>query len=133
MPEPSAFEVEMAIEKLKRHKYQVLIKSQQRTEQFAPRSIKLLILFGTRRNCTRSGRSRSLYLLIRTAIKHSNYRGISLLSTVYKMLSNILLSRLTPYAEEIVRGSSIWISTQQIKYSSYILHSSNTWEKMGIQ
>jgi hypothetical protein len=34
---------------------------------------------------------------------YCNYRGISLLSTVYKMLTNILLSRLTPYAEEIVR------------------------------
>ena len=31
----------------------------------------------------------------------SNYRGISLLSTTYKILSNILLSRLAPYAEEI--------------------------------
>ena len=31
----------------------------------------------------------------------SNYRGISLLPTTYKILSNILLSRLTPYAEEI--------------------------------
>jgi hypothetical protein len=32
----------------------------------------------------------------------SNYPGISLLSTKYKILSNILLSRLTPYAEEII-------------------------------
>jgi len=32
----------------------------------------------------------------------SNYRGISLLPTMYKILSNILLSRLTPYAEEII-------------------------------
>jgi len=31
----------------------------------------------------------------------SNYRGTSLLSTTYKILSDILLSRLTPYAEEI--------------------------------
>jgi hypothetical protein len=31
----------------------------------------------------------------------SNYRGISWLSTSYKMLSNILLSRLNPYIEEI--------------------------------
>ena len=31
-----------------------------------------------------------------------NYRGISLLPTTYKTLSNILLSRLTPYAEEII-------------------------------
>jgi len=31
----------------------------------------------------------------------SNYTGISLLSTTYRILSNILLSRLTPYADEI--------------------------------
>ena len=32
------------------------------------------------------------------------YRGISLLSTSYKILSNILLSRMTPYANEIIGG-----------------------------
>jgi len=32
----------------------------------------------------------------------SNYRGISLLTTTYKILSNILLSRLIPYAKEII-------------------------------
>jgi hypothetical protein len=32
----------------------------------------------------------------------SNYRGISLLSTSYKILSNILLSRLFPYTDEII-------------------------------
>ena len=32
----------------------------------------------------------------------SNDRGISLLSTTYKILSNSLLSRLTSYAEEII-------------------------------
>ena len=32
----------------------------------------------------------------------SNYKGISLMLTMYKILSNILLSRLTPYAEEII-------------------------------
>jgi len=32
----------------------------------------------------------------------NNYRGISLLPTTYKILSNILFSRLTPYAEEII-------------------------------
>jgi hypothetical protein len=32
----------------------------------------------------------------------SNYCGIPLLPTTYKILSDILLSRLTPYAEEII-------------------------------
>jgi hypothetical protein len=32
----------------------------------------------------------------------NNYRGISLLSTSYKTLSNILLSRLVPYIDEII-------------------------------
>jgi hypothetical protein len=32
----------------------------------------------------------------------SNYRGTSLLSTSYKILSNILLSRLSPYTDEII-------------------------------
>ena len=31
-----------------------------------------------------------------------NYRGILLLPTTYIILSNVLLSRLTPYAEEII-------------------------------
>jgi len=33
----------------------------------------------------------------------SNYRGISVLLTTYKTLSNILLSKLTPYAKETIR------------------------------
>jgi hypothetical protein len=32
----------------------------------------------------------------------NNYRGISLLSTAYKILSNILLARLTQYVDEII-------------------------------
>jgi hypothetical protein len=34
----------------------------------------------------------------------NNYRGISLLSSTYTILSNVLPSRLTPYAEEITGG-----------------------------
>jgi len=32
----------------------------------------------------------------------NNYRGISLLQATYKILSNILLSRLIPYSQEII-------------------------------
>ena len=60
--EPSASEVELAIDKLKSHKSpgtdQIpaeLIKAG--VEQFAWRFINFLLLFGRRRNCLKSGRS----------------------------------------------------------------------------
>ena len=66
VPEPSAFEVELVIEKLKSHKSpgMVLIKYQQNclkqgVRQFAVRFINLLFLFGIRRCCLKNGRSRS--------------------------------------------------------------------------
>ena len=71
-----AFEIEMAVEKSKDTSHQVLIKSQKNwlrkgVEQFALRSINLLLLFGTKRHCLRSGRSRSLFLSTRRAIKQT--------------------------------------------------------------
>jgi hypothetical protein len=74
VPEHSDSEVEMAIEKLKRHKspgiYQIpaeLIKAGGRIIHLG--SINLLILFGIKRNCLKSGRSQSLYLFIRRVIQ----------------------------------------------------------------
>jgi hypothetical protein len=46
----------------------------------------------------------------------SNYKGISLLSTMHKILPSVLLSKFTAYAEEITGGSSKWISMQQVNY-----------------
>ena len=64
VPEPSAFEVKLDIEKLKNHKLpgidQIpaeLIKAG--VGHFAVRFINLLFLFGIRRNCLMNGRSRS--------------------------------------------------------------------------
>ena len=64
VPEPSAFEVELAIGKLKNHKSpgidQIpaeLIKAGGRTICCA--ILNLLFLFGIRRNCLKNGRSRS--------------------------------------------------------------------------
>jgi len=74
--EPSAFEFEMAIEKLKRHKSPGTDKipaqlTKAAGRQFTMRSINLLILFGIRRNYLRSGSSQSLYLLISRVIKQT--------------------------------------------------------------
>ena len=70
VPEPSAFECELAIDKLKNYKStgideipEELIKAG--LEQFAWRFINLLLLSGRRRNCLKSGGIRSYYLFIR--------------------------------------------------------------------
>ena len=108
VPEPSVFEFEMVIGKLKRHRSSGIHQTpanclKQGVEQFARRSINLLIIFRLRRNCLKSVGTRSMYLLIWRVIKTecSKYRGISLLSTTYKMLSNVLLRRLIPDTQEI--------------------------------
>jgi hypothetical protein len=70
VPEPSVFEVKMTTEKLGRHKSPAV--DQIPAEwiktgggQFTVRFTDFLILFGIRRNCLRSGMSRSLFLFIR--------------------------------------------------------------------
>jgi hypothetical protein len=56
----------------------------------------------------------------------SNYRGISLLSTSYKIFPNVLLSRLIPYADEIIGDHQCGFrrnrsTTDQIFYIRQIL------------
>jgi hypothetical protein len=46
----------------------------------------------------------------------NNYCGISLLSTSYKISSNILLSRLGPYVDEIIGDHQCGFRTYQIIY-----------------
>ena len=70
MPEPSAFEVDLAIEKFKSHRSPGIVQIpaeliKEEVRKFVIRSINILFLFGTKRNCLRSGRSSSLYLSIR--------------------------------------------------------------------
>jgi hypothetical protein len=109
VPEPSAFEVEMAIEKLKRHKSpgidQIpaeLIKAGGRIIQSEIH--KLIISIWNKEELPEECKESVIVPIYKKDDKTdcNNYRGISLLSTMYKILSNILLSRLTPYAEEII-------------------------------
>jgi hypothetical protein len=109
VPEPSAFEVEMAIEKLKRHKWpgidQIpaeLIKAGCRIIQSEIH--KHIISIRSREGLPEEWMESVIVPIYKKGDKTdcSNYRGTSLLSTTYKILSNILLSRLTSYAEEII-------------------------------
>jgi hypothetical protein len=62
----------------------------------------------------------------------SNYRGISLLSTSYKILSNILLSRLSPYIDEIIGDYQCGFRRNRSINGQIFLHSSDTREKMKL-
>jgi hypothetical protein len=59
-------------------------------------------MFGIKKNCLNNGKS--LYIFIRRVIKQLliTVEVISLLSTKYRLLSNILLSKLSPYVDEII-------------------------------
>jgi hypothetical protein len=108
VPESSSSEVEIAIEKLKRYKSPGIDQIPAELIQpgkihYVMRSTSLLIVFGIRKNFQFSGRNLLLYLLIRRVIKRTvviieEYH----LPTSYKIVSNIFLSRLTPYVDEII-------------------------------
>jgi hypothetical protein len=95
----------------------------------------LLSWFGTKKNCSTSGRNQLSYLFTKRMIKTecSDYRGISLVPTSYKILFNILLSRLIPYADEIIGDHQCGFrrnrSTTDQVYIRKILE--KTWEYNG--
>jgi hypothetical protein len=118
VPEPNAFEVEMAIEVLKdTNHHQKLLR--QMAEQFALRYINLLNRFGIRRNCLRTGRSRSLHPFTRREIKL-----IVVIRDVYhfcQLLTDFIQNPAVK-VNSICRGNywglSLWISMQHINYRS---------------
>jgi hypothetical protein len=97
VPEPSAFEVEMAIEKLKSHKSpgidQIpaeLIKAGGRITRSEIH--KLIISIWNKEEFPEEWKESVIVSIYKKGDKTdcSNYPGISLLSTTYKILSNIL-------------------------------------------
>jgi len=61
---------------------------------------------------------------------HSNYGGTLLLPTTYKMLSNIFISSLTPYVEEIIGDHQCGFRYKR-STNDQIFHTSQTLEKSG--
>jgi len=111
VPEPSASEVELAIQKLKSHKSpridQIpaeIIKAGGRT--FRSAIHKLVVFICSKEELPEEWKESIIIPIHKKGYKTdcNNYRGISLLPTTYKRLSNILLSRLIPYAEEVTGG-----------------------------
>jgi hypothetical protein len=94
--EPSAFEVDLAIQKLKTHKLpgidQILAELFKAGGRKIRCEIHKRILFGIRRNCLRSGRSRPLSLCIRRSIKEIYLNRPITFANYVQDLSNILLS-----------------------------------------
>ena len=109
VPGPSAFEIELAIEKPKSHKSpgidQIpaeMIKAGGRT---IPSAIhKLIISIWNKEELPEEWKKSIIVPIHKNGDKTdcNNYRGISLLPTTYKIMSNILLSRLIPYTEDVI-------------------------------
>jgi len=109
VPEPSASEVELAIDNLKSKKSphidQIpaeLIKAGGRTICLEIR--KLITSIWKKEKLPEEWKESIIVPIHNKGDKTdcNNYRGISVLPTTYKILSNILLSRLIPYAKEII-------------------------------
>jgi hypothetical protein len=109
VPEPSAYEVEVAIGKVKRCKSpgfdQIAAELIQAGGETLHSEIHNLIkLIWNREELPHQWKESIVVPIHRNGDKTNcnHYRGISLLSTSYKISSNILLTRLTPYADEII-------------------------------
>ena len=104
----SSFQFEMAIDKLKRHKFPSIVQISAELINARCRTLrseiyKLINSTWNKEKLPEEWKESIIVLIYRKSYKTdcSSYRGISLLSTTYK-ISNILLTRLTPYAEEII-------------------------------
>jgi hypothetical protein len=109
LPESSAIEVKMCIEKLKRHKSPGIDQIRTELNKAAGRTIrsdihKLIISVWNKEEMPEEWKQSIIVPIYKKGDKTdcSNYTGISLFPTAYKLLPNILLSVLTLYAGEII-------------------------------
>jgi hypothetical protein len=115
VPEPTAFEVEMATEEPKRHKSlstdQIpaeLIKAVRNT--ICSDFHKLIHSIWNNEELPERWKESIILPIYKKGdkIDCNNYHGKYFFSTTYKILSNILLPRLTPNAEEIIVDNQCW-------------------------
>jgi hypothetical protein len=137
VPEPSAADVEVAVRKMKRYKAPGSDQFPAELIQAGGRGIlhseihKLITLTWNKEELPHQ------WIPIHEKgdkTDCSNYQGISLLSTSYKILPNILLSGLIPYADEIIWDNQCGFrrnrsTTDQIFYIHQILE--KKWEYNG--
>jgi hypothetical protein len=109
VPEPSLDEVELAIGKLKSYKSPGIDQIPAELIKAGGKGLhmrihKLIQLIWDKEEMPQQWKESIIIPVHKKGDKTEcgNYRGISLLSTSYKILSNILLARLTPYANEII-------------------------------
>jgi hypothetical protein len=112
VPEPSLVEVKIAIGKLKSYKY---LGSDQFTaeldkagdEMLCSNIHKLISSVWNKEELPQQWKESIIKPIHKKGDKTdcNNYRGISLLSTAYRILSNILQARLTPYVNEVIRDN----------------------------
>ena len=109
MPEPSAFEVELVTEKLKSHRSPGIDHIPAEMIKAGGRISHSEIHKFNNSIWNKEGLPEEWKSITVPNYKKGdktecrNYKGTSLLPTTYKILSNIQMSRLTPYAEQIMR------------------------------
>jgi hypothetical protein len=140
VPEPGLVEVEIAIGKLKSYK-------SPGTDQMPAELIKaggeilysevhrLICSIWNKEELPQQWKESIVVPIYKKGDKNdcNNYRGIFLLSTAYKILSNILLARLNPYVNEIIDDHQCGFrrnrsTADQIFYIRQILE-----KKFGVQ
>jgi hypothetical protein len=109
VPEPSLVEVQIAIGKLKSYKstsYDQIAADLMKAggETLYSEIHRLICSIWNKEELSQQWKESVIVTIYKKGDKTDcdNYRGISLLSTAYKILSNILLTRLTPYVHEIL-------------------------------
>ena len=109
IPEPTLSEVEIAIENLKKYKSPGIDQIPAELIQEGGSALyseiyKLVLAIWEKEIVPEQWKESIIVPIFKKGDKTncSNFRGISLLLTSYKILSNILLRRLTPYVDEII-------------------------------